>query len=319
MQDACHENDCCFFGCFQGVQGWRGVCLRLQLRFGNGSGGAIVTGAAGQRLLATALCGHSYCSFDWAVFLCSANFVRTAGELNEMARRMWACRAWQGCTALLSGNIGEKCSVGGFFPWCARRTLPQVEPCCWGLLPFCKPISQPHGCTVAVLPVPVRQTEGRCLKPEKSAGRIERVGALCAPFFSTPSNAQPAPIPISCRPGTSGKRAASEDFSLVRTAHPTAGGAMLPGVAAFSYVHFATAWVMRQVTEGVIARMAGSCRRGLALVRGLRMHCTAQSPGGPGSCRGRGISFCRSPAPRAMKGMVPWCLGWCTRCPASPD
>ena len=31
------------------------------------------------------------------------------------------------------------------FLWCARRTLPQVEPCCWGLLPFCTRISQPHG------------------------------------------------------------------------------------------------------------------------------------------------------------------------------
>ena len=115
MQDACHENDCCFFGCFQGLKGWFGVCLGFQLRFGNGSGGPVVTGVAGQRPLATALCGQSYRSFDWAVFLCSANFVRTAGEPNEMAGRMSVCGARQGCTALLSGNIGEKCSVGDFF------------------------------------------------------------------------------------------------------------------------------------------------------------------------------------------------------------
>ena len=37
MQNACHENDCCFFGCFQGLRGWRGVCFRLQLHFRNGS------------------------------------------------------------------------------------------------------------------------------------------------------------------------------------------------------------------------------------------------------------------------------------------
>ena len=104
-----------FSGCFQGLQGWRGVCLRLQLQFRNGSGGVVVTGVAGQRPLATALCGQSYRSFDWAVFLCSANFVRAEGELNEMAGRMSACGARQGCTALLSGNIGEKCSVGDFF------------------------------------------------------------------------------------------------------------------------------------------------------------------------------------------------------------
>lgn len=55
-----------------------------------------------------------------------------------------------------------------------------------------------------------------------------------------------------------GESAASVDFSLVRTAHPTAGGAVLLGVAAFLRADFATAWVMRQVTEGVIARMAGS-------------------------------------------------------------
>ena len=136
-----------FSGCFQGLQGWRGVCLRLQLQFRNGSGRAIVTGVAGQRPLATALCSQSYCSFDWAVFLCSANFVRTAGEPNEMAGRMSACRARQGCTALLSGNIGES--------------------------------------------------------------------------------------------------TASEDFSLVRTAHPTAGGAVLLGVAAFLHADFVTAWGVR--------------------------------------------------------------------------
>ena len=116
-----------FFGCFQGLLGWRGVCLRLQLRFGNGSGGPVVTGVAGQRPLATALCGQSYCSFDWAVFFWSANFARTAGEPNEMAGRMSTCRARQGCTALLSGNIGEKCSVGGFF--FGAHGAPQVEPC----------------------------------------------------------------------------------------------------------------------------------------------------------------------------------------------
>ena len=138
LQDACHENDCCFLGCFQGLQGWRWVCLRLQLQFRNGSGGAIVTGVAGLRPLATALCVQSYCSFDWAVFFCAANLPRAAGELNELARRMSACRARQGCTALLFGNIGEKCSVGGFFPWCARRTLPQVEPCRLGCCLFAR-------------------------------------------------------------------------------------------------------------------------------------------------------------------------------------
>ena len=87
----------------------------MQLQFRNGSGGAIVTGSAGQRPLATAHCGHSYCSFDRSVFYCSANFVRAAGEPNEVARRVSVCGARQGCTALLSGNIGEKCSVGDFF------------------------------------------------------------------------------------------------------------------------------------------------------------------------------------------------------------
>ena len=161
MQNACHENDCCFFGCFQGLQGWRGVCLRLQLQFRNGSGGAIVTGVAGQRPLATAHCGHSYCSFDRSVFYCSANFARAVGEPNEMARRVSVCGARQGCTALLSGKIRES--------------------------------------------------------------------------------------------------AASEDFSLVRTAHRR--WSRVAGGAAFLHGDFATAWVMRQVTEGVIARMAGSCRR----------------------------------------------------------
>ena len=115
LQNACHENDCCFFHCFQGLRGWGGVCGRLQLQFGNVGGGAVVTGATGQRSLATAHCSHSYCSLDRSVFFCSANFARAAGESNEMARRMSACSARQGCTALLSGNIGEKCSVGDFF------------------------------------------------------------------------------------------------------------------------------------------------------------------------------------------------------------
>ena len=153
MQNACHENDCCFFGCFQGLQGWRGVCLRLQLQFRNGSGGPVVTGVAGLRPLATALCRQSYCSFDWAVFLCSANFVRAEGELNEMVRRMSACRARQGCTALLSGNIGEKCSVGGFFlgahgaPY--RRWSRVAGGCCL----FARPFRNRTGYTAAVWPV----------------------------------------------------------------------------------------------------------------------------------------------------------------------
>ena len=144
MQDACHENDCCFFAFFQGVQGWLGVSVRLQLRFGNGSGGAIVTGVAGLRPLATALCVQSYCSFDWAVFFCAANLPRAAGELNELARRMSACRARQGCTALLFGNIGEKCGVGGFFfgaHGAPYRRWGRVA----GVAAFCARILQPRG------------------------------------------------------------------------------------------------------------------------------------------------------------------------------
>ena len=103
-----------FFDCFQGLRRWREVCLRLQLHFRNVSGGAVVTVMAGQRPLATAHCSHSYCSLDRSVFFCSANFAKAAGESNEMARRMSACRARQGCTALLSGNIGESAASEDF-------------------------------------------------------------------------------------------------------------------------------------------------------------------------------------------------------------
>ena len=115
MQNTCHENDCCFFRLFSMLRQWREVCLRLQLHFRNVSGGTVVTVMAGQRLLATAKCSHSYCSLDRSVFFSSANFVRTAGEPNEMAGRMSACGARQACTALVSRKIGEKCSVGDFF------------------------------------------------------------------------------------------------------------------------------------------------------------------------------------------------------------
>ena len=42
-------------------------------------------------------------------------------------------------------GTSKKSAASEDFTWCARRTLPQVEPCCRGLLPICTPISQPHG------------------------------------------------------------------------------------------------------------------------------------------------------------------------------
>ena len=186
MQNTCHENDCCFFRLFSRLRQWREVCLRLQLHFRNVSGGTVVTVMAGQRPLATALCSHSYCSLDRSVFFCSANFVRTAGESNEIARLMSACRARQGCTALLSGKIGEKCSVGGFFfsahgaPY--RRWSRASGGCCL----FACRFPNRMGCTAAVWPVPA-PNRGAVLSGTKNQQDGLYVGAPCAPKKNPPT------------------------------------------------------------------------------------------------------------------------------------
>ena len=95
---------------------------------------------------------------------------------------------WRGNPTTIPGSClpgkSGKITASVDFLWCARRTLPQMEPCCWGLQPYCTSISQPMGYTAAVWPVPA-PNRGAVLKImiNQQDGLSVRWGAPCAPCF----------------------------------------------------------------------------------------------------------------------------------------
>ena len=125
----------------------------------------------------------------------------------------------------LRGTSG-KSAASEDFTWCARRTLPQVEPCCGGLLPICTPISQPHGWhdRGAVLGSMKNQQEEDC-----ACGRVRRAHHV---FLRHRMRNRPPSLACACRE----PRRKVQRRRVLLGAHgaPTAGGAVLWGLLPFS-------------------------------------------------------------------------------------
>ena len=144
-----------------------------------------------------------------------------------------------------AGNIGEKCSVGRFF------LVRTAHPTAGGavlrrLLLICSPISQPHGWHGSgSAGICARQRSGAS-RHEKSAGRIVRaVGCAVRTMFFHAIACETDDHPWLVPAGNIEENCSVGGFSLVRTAHPTVGGAVLRGLLPIS-MPISPAWVARQ-------------------------------------------------------------------------
>ena len=122
-----------------------------------------------------------------------------------------------------AGNIGEKCSVGGFY------LVRTAHPTAGGaVLRGFAAYLHPHFATAWV----ARPWSG-AWKHEKSTGRIARaVGCAVRTMFFHAIACETDDHPWLVPAGNIGENCSIGRFCLVRTAHPTAGGAVLLGFAA---------------------------------------------------------------------------------------